>query len=320
MDSDLSVENLARNHGIKAEAIMAVYDLAMMFHGTGWAADAAELLLFFTSITDLQNMEAKESSARWGKLACNISAKNWSAVSEDMLAVRETLDSDCKDIFEADLAPYAMRTQWVLHWGLFAYFKPDKPLTNFFVDMVIDNTASIYQKVIETSAPHLLRYLTAAVIINRKKRFAMRRVIKMVDQNLFRYSDAFTDFLHVAALKRDFNGSLAALKNLEAVIDADFFLHDLKEEIMKNAMKLIFEDYVKTHKSVSVTFIAEKTGQSVKDAEVWVANLVSEMKEVAKISCKIDSVSQCATVFSDLPTAHKRITDTMESIDRPTAE
>jgi translation initiation factor 3 subunit E len=45
---------------------------------------------------------------------------------------------------------------------------------------------------LQINAPHLLRYLAAAVVLNRKRRNNLRDLIKLIQQEGYEYSDPIT--------------------------------------------------------------------------------------------------------------------------------
>ena len=83
-------------------------------------------------------------------------------------------------------AAVALREKaWLLHWSLFIYFNQnDGAYLDFLVDLFIDNMTTI-----ETIAPHLLRYMAAAVLISDKNTDKLQKLVE-----ISRYIDEVSKF------------------------------------------------------------------------------------------------------------------------------
>jgi len=46
---------------------------------------------------------------------------------------------------------------------------------------------------IQANAPHLLRYLAAAVVVTRRRRQALKELVRVVQQEGYEYSDPITE-------------------------------------------------------------------------------------------------------------------------------
>lgn len=75
-----------------------------------------------------------------------------------------------------------------------------------------------YISTIQTSCPHVLRYLATAVIINRKRsRSQIRELVKIVGQEAYQYKDPITEFVTCLFVDFDFDRTQEELKRCEEV-------------------------------------------------------------------------------------------------------
>lgn len=74
-----------------------------------------------------------------------------------------------------------------------------------------------YLNAIQTSAPHLLRYLATAFIVNKRRRPQFKEFIKVVQQEQHSYKDPITEFLACVYVNYDFDGAQKKMKECEEV-------------------------------------------------------------------------------------------------------
>ena len=86
-----------------------------------------------------------------------------------------------------------------------------------------------YLNALQTQAQHLLRYLAAAVVINKRRRGAMKDLMRCIEQESYEYSDPITRFLDCLFLQYDFEGAQQQLALCEQVLHDDYFLTAIKE-------------------------------------------------------------------------------------------
>jgi translation initiation factor 3 subunit E len=97
---------------------------------------------------------------------------------------------------------------WFIHWSLFVFFNhqagrsgiidvflnekyipltslPSSHLSKFFISQTLSifvlcsNMTQRYLSTIQANCPHILRYLAAAVILNKKKRNMLKEIVKV---------------------------------------------------------------------------------------------------------------------------------------------
>lgn len=80
-----------------------------------------------------------------------------------------------------------------------------------------------YLNAIQTSAPHLLRYLATAFIVNKRRRPQFKDFIKVIQQEQHSYKDPITEFLACVYVNYDFDGAQKKMRECEEVSFFFFF-------------------------------------------------------------------------------------------------
>ena len=167
-------------------------------------------------VEDGSRDEAYITSSLWGLLASSLNANQWHVAEEAIKALRrkgfaDRLEEETKvyDVL-ADRRLDTRARSWLLHWGLFLYFKGGESKSEELLRVVFDyQNGHVYRKVIETIAPHLIRYVVAAALANRD-RSALYNAMHMI-KNMYEYSDALTSFVDVLIRQCDLEGALELL-------------------------------------------------------------------------------------------------------------
>jgi translation initiation factor 3 subunit E len=297
---------------VDAKAFNALIGMAETFYDTGAAKEAAELLEFCSAVKvkDIATAE-QHQKILWGALATNVMAGRWTQASSSFEAILKT-QRETEDKFP-DPTPIVARS-WLLHWALFVYFKASCPDLAKFLDVVYDKGLNIYQRVIETTAPHMARYVSAAALLlsrDQKKRFALRYTANTV-KNLHEYRDALTEFIYFVAGTHDLQRACDLLGRIGELADGDYFLHPFKHQLVENAQKLIFEDYIKVHRTTSIASVASDLNMEESAVEVWLADLLRE----AKIVAKIDSVNGEVIVRPSMRSIPQHVLEKLEQVER----
>lgn len=126
----------------------------------------------------------RNMSVQWGKLAADTLTQNYDGATEDLLRLREALDNQS---FSTPLMQLQQRT-WLMHWSLHVFWNTENG-KNALIDMFLQPA---YLSAIQINAQHLLRYLSAAVVVSRKRRNVLRELIKVIQQESYEYSDPIT--------------------------------------------------------------------------------------------------------------------------------
>lgn len=130
--------------------------------------------------------EKRLFSCLWGQFASEILLAHWENAYAYLNTLREKIESST---FRSPLELLHQRT-WLIHWSLFVYFNHPKGLDDLIQLFLGSSTAStnalniFYLNTLQTTSAHLLRYLAAAVIINRPKtnQRILKELIKVIQQ------------------------------------------------------------------------------------------------------------------------------------------
>merc|ERR1719183_258903 len=267
------------NHGVGVEQIEALYTYAKFQFDCGNYSGAAEFLYHYRTMC---TSNEKGFSALWGKFAADILMQDWDTALEDMARLREVIDS--KTIFTP--LNQLQQRMWLLHWSLFVFFNHENG-RNAIIDLFFQDR---YMNAIQTNAHHLLRYLAAAVVINKRRRNMLKDLIRVIQQESYTYSDPITEFLECLFVRYDFEGAQVKLRECEAVLKEDFFLNTVWEEFVENARLFIFETYCRIHQCIDIKMLAEKLNMDQEAAELWIVKLIRSAKLRAKIDSKAGTV------------------------------
>merc|ERR1712088_1134648 len=254
-DSKQLLDFLMKGYNFKPEMIDVCYNFAKFQYECGNYSGASEYLYFHRIL--VQPTDKNYLNGMWGKLASEILMQNWDTALEDLNRLKQFID---ESTFGSSLQTLQQRT-WLIHWSLFVFFNHPKGR-----DLIIE--LFLYQKqylnAIQTTCPWILRYLSAAVIINKNSR---RNVMK----------DFYVNF--------DFKGAQQKLRECETVLFNDFFLVACLDDFIENSRLMIFETFCRIHQCISISMLAEKLNMGTEEAERWIVNLIRN----AKLDAKIDS-------------------------------
>ena len=74
-----------------------------------------------------------------------------------------------------------------------------------------------YLNAVQTTCPHILRYLTTAVITSEKRRQLLKDLVKVIQQESYTYRDPITEFIECLYVNIDFDGAQKKLRECEQV-------------------------------------------------------------------------------------------------------
>ncbi|KAJ1490601.1 PCI domain-containing protein, partial [Baffinella frigidus] len=283
------------------EHIEALYRYAKLHFECGnyGQIGAAEMLPVYRMLTSEPNSDTA-IAALWGKLAAAILLEKWDDAVEDLYKLREIIDTKQ---FSSHLVQLQQRT-WLIHWSLFVYFKPQVATHPNFRGDVIDLFFSpAYLNTIQTNCPHILRYLTTAVITNPRRRNVPNDNDRRINQERPAYSDPITEFVECLLVNFDFDSAQEKLRQCEVLLSTDYFLQALKEEFIQNARLFIFETYCRIHQCIDIKMLAEKLNMGQEEAELWIVNLIRN----ARLDAKIDSEKHHVIMGSTKPSAYQQV-------------
>jgi translation initiation factor 3 subunit E len=180
----------------------------------------------------LQTVDNNRLEVLWGRWACEFFVEDWEAASLAVEAVKTAVESMVTPKQLSTPQALQQRT-WLLHWSLFVYWNDSaKGGLEQLVDLFHTER---YKRAITTIAPHLLRYLTAAVLlckrlVTKKAAAASNAEARKLLKNLIyvmqdcEYTDPIVEFVNCVCVKFDFDLAQTKLADCEKVLAADFFL------------------------------------------------------------------------------------------------
>jgi translation initiation factor 3 subunit E len=288
-------QNLAflhREFGIGAVEVEALYAYAKWNFECGNYGAAAEYLYHYRSLST--NPE-RAAGALWGRAAANILLQDFDAAVDDLAKLKEVLDVDTFAPVAAQLAAKA----WLMHASLFAFFNHENGM-NALIDLF---TQDRYAAAMQLAAPHLLRYLAAAVVVNRRRRAALKDLVRLIAQERYEYADPVTEFLRLLFVEADFEGARAALAAAADVMDADFFLVGTREAFVEAGRQFLFEAYCRCHRQVSLATLSEQLGMDAEATEKWLVDLIRG----ARLAARIDSKAGTVVIQTAAPSAREQL-------------
>merc|ERR1719431_558676 len=283
-------ETLQKDHAFKPEYLDVLYDFAKFQYECGNYSGAAEYLYFHRVLappTDKNFM-----NALWGKLASEILMQNWETALEDVNRIKEIIDSGGQ-VGGMSLGGMGNPLQalqqraWLIHWSLFVFFNHPKG-RDHIIDLFLFQPQ--YLNTIQTMCPHILRYLTTAVITNKRRKNVIKDLVKVIQQESYTYKDPITEFIECLYVSFDFDAAQTKLRECEIVIINDFFLVACLDDFIENARLFIFETFCRIHQCISTSMLAEKLNMTTEEAERWIVNLIRNAKLDAKIDSKQGTV------------------------------
>mmetsp|Transcript_7052 Transcript_7052/g.12625 ORF Transcript_7052/g.12625 Transcript_7052/m.12625 type:complete len:521 (+) Transcript_7052:204-1766(+) len=249
----------------------------------------------------------------WGKLSCEILVEDWEEASIALTAVKTAIELLATTSKLTPLEALHQRT-WLLHWSLFVFWNDasGKGLES----MVELFTSEKYLQAVTTHAPHLLRYLTAAVLLckrraakkagsnsNAEGRRLLRDLVKVMQQ--CEYSDPIVEFVDKLTVKFDFEAAQSQLARCETVLSSDFFLCKQTELFMEEARVFVFENYCRIHHKIDLTTLGEKLAMDRDRAERWIVDLIRN----ALLDAKIDSEEGCVVMGTGSTSVYEQVMD-----------
>ncbi|KHN41695.1 Eukaryotic translation initiation factor 3 subunit E [Glycine soja] len=291
--------------------IEALYQYSKFQFECGNYSGAADYLYQYRALCT--NSE-RSLSALWGKLAAEILMQNWDIALEELNRLKEIIDSKN---FASPLNQVQSRI-WLMHWSLFIFFNHDNGRTQI-IDLFNQDK---YLNAIQTSAPHLLRYLATAFIVNKRRRPQFKDFIKVIQQEQHSYTDPITEFLACVYVNYDFDGAQKKMRECEEVILNDPFLGKrveesnfstvpLRDEFLENARLFIFETYCRIHQRIDMGVLAEKLNLNYEEAERWIVNLIRS----SKLDAKIDSETGTVIMEPNHPNVYEQLIDHTKALN-----
>ncbi|KAI8324162.1 eukaryotic translation initiation factor 3, subunit 6 [Martensiomyces pterosporus] len=261
------------------EMVQELYNYGQLQYSCGNYGGSADMLFHFSILSTDPELTL---SAMWGKLASEILLGNWEVAYEDMFKLKETID---KTHFKTPTDQLQQRS-WLLHWSLFVFFNHPKGRDGIVDTFLLPQ----YISTIQNACPWILRYLTAAVVTNRRRRNMMQDLVKIIEQVAYIYRDPITEFVEALYVDFDFDKAASKLEQCEEVLEKDFFLTGAVEDFVENARFFFAEVYCRIHKRIDMAGLTKKLNMKQEEGEKWIVKLIRDTRIDAKVDFKDNSV------------------------------
>lgn len=271
---------LLEKYGATVEHINSIYHLGQLNFSQGQYEDASSMLNQFLLLSTDNSLN---TSAAWGKFACDLLTLNLDSSLDGQQALRDIVDQRS---FADPLTQLHNRT-WIIHWSLFL-FRNSSFNKEGLVDLFF---SSSYISTIQASCPWIIRYIAAAVIsvhtkgrnstVNQRR---LKDLVRVVSQELYEYQDPITDFVRALYIDYDFAEAQSKLHEAEIILSNDFFLSNLSESFLESARHLVSELYCRIHQRIDVKQLSTRLNLTPEQGEKWIANLIKDTKMDAKIN------------------------------------
>lgn len=288
---------VAQNHGVTQENVEDLFRFAKFQYECGNYAGASQYLTSHRLL--IQPQDKLYLSNLWGKLACEILMQQWEHALEDFNRLKDFVDSFP---YFSPLELLQQRT-WLIHWSLFIFFSHPQG-KEMLIEMLLEKKGvhhtkpQPYLNAVQTICPHILRYLTVAVITHRNRRDYMKELVRVIQQETYTYRDSITEFVECLCVNFDFDSAQKKLKECSQILDHDFFLVALQDEFIDNARLFVFEIFCQIHECISISMLAEKLNMTPDEAEKWIVNLITQARLDARIDSKLGHVVMGAQAIS----------------------
>jgi translation initiation factor 3 subunit E len=286
-DKGQNLAFLQKEYGIGPAHVDALFHYAKFQFECGNYVRASEMLFHYRTLSTHQT---RNIQALWGKLASDVLLQDWDAAMDDVLKLKDSLEGDT-------FSPVAKQLQqkaWLMHWALFVFFNHENGM-NALVDMFLTDR---YVTAIQLTAPHLLRYAAVAAVVNKRRRSALKELVRVVAAESYEYRDPVTEFLRLLYVEYDFEGAQAALAACPDVLAADYFLAAAGDAFLEAARQFLFETYCRVHQAIDVRALAGQLHQDEGATEKWIVNLIRGARLNAKIDSKAGTVVMQAQTMS----------------------
>jgi len=291
-DKTQNMSFLQKEFNIGPDEVDALYHYAKWNFECGNYSAAGEYLYHYRT---LSTHPERNISALWGKVAADVLLQDFDTAMDDLLKLKELLDLDT-------FAPVAKQLQqkaWLMHWALFVFFNHENGL-NALIDLFLQDR---YITAIQLTAQHLVRYLSVAVVVNKRRRNVLKDLIRVIQQEQYEYTDPITEFLRCLFVEFDFDGAQEKLAQCEAVLNEDFFLVATKDAFMEAARQFLFETYCRIHQAIDIQNLSQKLGMDIDATEKWIVNLIRN----ARLNARIDSKAGTVVIQTESLSAYEQL-------------
>ncbi|KAM9990292.1 hypothetical protein ACTFIY_006352 [Dictyostelium cf. discoideum] len=275
---------------ITPEILDSIYRFSKLLFEIGQYGSAREHLEIFLQLSPTHQNKDKRLSALWGILESDILSLNWGQAVGDISPLQDQIDSNGTPVEQLG------QRAWLIHRALFVYFYNPESRSSL-VDLLLEDK---YLNAIQTTCPHILRYLAVAIIVNKKKQQSnvfqriLNALVRVVEQEAYVYRDPITQFISSLFVKFNFEDAQAQLILCEKVLKNDFFLNTCVDEFMENARVCVFETYCNILESIDIDMLCKNLRIDPESSEKWIVEAIRN----TRFSAKIDSANNQIKMFT----------------------
>eukprot|EP01089_Gocevia_fonbrunei_P011606 TRINITY_DN2513_c0_g1_i2.p1 TRINITY_DN2513_c0_g1~~TRINITY_DN2513_c0_g1_i2.p1 ORF type:complete len:422 (-),score=87.97 TRINITY_DN2513_c0_g1_i2:85-1350(-) len=292
-EKNYNLDYLHKKHQVPLESLEALFTYAKFVYECGTYSKASESLAQFRALsTDPE----KNFSALWGQYAADILRSNWDSALKIMNTLKEAIETK----YSTNPLMLLQQRSWFIHWSLFVFFNYPNG-RSLMISLLLQEEK--YLNTIQTTCPHILRYLTAAVITTRRKKNVLKELVKVIQYEGYTYRDPITEFVEDLYVNFDFDGAQQKLKDCAQILVNDFFLHKYLDEFIESSRLFIFETYCRIHQCVDIAMLAEKLNMDQEAAERWIVNLIRN----AQLDARIDSAANHVVMSTQHPSVYQQV-------------
>eukprot|EP00967_Tisochrysis_lutea_P099309 scaffold147418_cov31-Tisochrysis_lutea.AAC.3 len=204
----------------------------------------------------------------------------WDAALEELGSLRDAIEARSAT---TSAVMQLQQRAWLMHWALFLlpnHASGRQVVSDLFL-------SERYLNTIQTTCPHLLRYLAVAIVTTPRRRHLVKELVRVIAMEKPVFLDPITAFLDDLYNSADFEQAQEGLVACATTIENDFFLRNASADFLSHARLHIFESYCRIHERIDLESLAQKLGMERLAAEKWIVKMVSD----AQLNARIDEQS-----------------------------
>jgi len=311
-----TLEELYKEFNLKPGVLEDLFKHAHVVYEAGNYQMSSELLKWYRKLEKIGDIDGKMSiRAMWGGFGSFILQKEWGPAADSAVKLDEYINSE--QLYTGALKnDVLLHRTWFAHWILFILFKVEWTGANVKKSEEQQSLVYNWNKLVDVflneknvsvicfSAPHLLRYVAALLILHNKRlKHLLTDVAKIMHQEQECYQDPLTKFLIALYIDMDFDDAQVQLKECQSALEIDYFLSEHWEAFQDNARLLIFESYCRVHQYIDIDMMAQKLNMNPEAAELWIVKLIQS----ARLNARIDSENNRVLMGKKNPTVYQQV-------------
>jgi len=321
-------EGLKEEHQMEAHEVEILYDLAKFLMDCGQYSETCKNLMWYRELAPPES--DRSFQALWGLFAAQIldTSTDPNQKMKTLHKLREAIDSRS----EKDCSPLEKLQQrtWLIHWSLFVFLRREdaaRQICEFFFTPQESSRggnrnssgSNEYMNVVQTNCPWILRYISAAAVIQNWKRNT-QELVKVIKQEKESYSDPITRMLQCLYVDFDLEGAQEELSKCESLLKSDYFLaqNAFANEFVMCSRKMIFTKYCLIHQKIDMHKLAGQLRMSFEEFEKWMVDLIRSQRRSESNAqlddAKIDTERGIAILEVRYPSIYERIIQKTEDL------